>query len=124
MLFLSSLNSCTNQAPEVPKIKPVGVVETGWVISCSDKSEAKSSAHGLPFMLFQTKAGGHFDTFVFSSNNIPPCEMWGIRDVSELMDQANVPRDDEISVVQHLDADEQFHQTWDLIKMRSLASTR
>jgi hypothetical protein len=104
--------------------KPVEMVESGWVITCSDKSEPTSSAHGLPFMLFQTHIGGHFDTFTFSSNNVPKCETWQKRDVDELFKQGSAKRDYEITVVQHMNAHDDFDGTWDLLKMRSLASSQ
>ncbi len=104
-----------------PGAKPVEITETGWIITCSDKSDRSSSAHGLPFMLFQTQNGGHFDTFTFSSNNVPPCETWLKRDLHELDENPEAPRDYEISVVQHMNWRGNFDGTWDLIKMQSLS---
>jgi hypothetical protein len=103
-------------------VKPVEITESGWVISCSDKSDATSSAHGLPFMLFQTQIGGHFDTFTFSTNGVPKCETWRKRDVHELDMSEPTSRDYEITVVQHTKWHGETDGTWDLLKMRSLAS--
>ena len=100
------------------------VTESGWVITCSDKSDQGSSAHGLPFMLFQTKIGGHFGTFTFSSNNVPKCDTWQTRDIHQLDMEESTPRDYEITVIQHMNLRGDFDGTWDLIKMRSLASAR
>jgi hypothetical protein len=83
-----------------PVVKPVEITESGWVNGCSDQSDATSSAHGLPFMLFQTQILGHFDTFTFSSNGIPKCETWRKWDVDELAN-AQARRDYEITVIQH-----------------------
>ena len=75
-------------------------------------------------MLFQTKIGGHFDTFTFSSNNVPKCDTWQMRDVHQLDMEESTPRDYEITVIQHMNWRGDFDGTWDLIKMRSLASAR
>jgi hypothetical protein len=106
-----------------PTSKPVEITEGGWIIGCSDKSDANSSAHGLPFLLFQTEIGGHFDTFTFSSNNVPRCETWQKRDVHELDITEPNTRDYEITVVQHTNWLGNSDGSWDLIRMRSLAST-
>ena len=115
ILALSAASGCK------PASKPVEATETGWIISCSDRSDLTSSAHGLPFMLFQTKIGGHFDTFTFSSNNVPKCETWQKRDVHELDMNESIPRDYEITVVQHSNWRGDFDGTWDLLRMKSLA---
>ena len=124
VLILASLSACDPPSPQHAEStsKPVEVVESGWVISCSDKSGEKTPAHGLPFMLFQTHIGGHFDVFTFSSNNVPKCETWQKRDVHELDMNEAASRDYEITVVQHMSARGDFDGTWDLVKMRSLAS--
>jgi hypothetical protein len=75
-------------------------------------------------MLFQTKIGGHFDTFTFSSNNVPKCDAWQTRDIHQLDMEESTPRDYEITVIQHMNLRGDFDGTWDLIKMRSLASAR
>jgi len=126
VLLIGSLSACEPPAREHAQSasKPVEVVESGWIISCSDKSGEKTPAHGLPFMLFQTHIGGHFDVFTFSSNNVPKCETWQKRDVRELDMNEPASRDYEITVVQHMDAHGDFNGTWDLVKMRSLASSR
>jgi len=124
IFMISSFSAATmpTAQPKTPS-KPVQVTEKGWIISCSDKSEASSSAHGLPFMLFQTHIGGHFETLIFSSSNVPKCEMWRVRDVHELDQEPNTPRDYEITVIQHLNDKEDFEGTWDLMKMKSLADS-
>jgi hypothetical protein len=80
-----------------------------------------NSAHALPFMLFETHVGGHFDTFIFSSNNVPKCAMWHIADIDRPAKEKAAACDYEITVVQHMDDKGDFDGTWDLLKMKSLA---
>jgi hypothetical protein len=107
-------------APAKTPSKPVEVTEGGWVVKCSDASDPANSAHGLPFMLFKTHVGGHFDTFIFSSHNVPKCAMWHIADIDRLAKEKAPPRDYEITLVQHMDDKGDFDGTWDLLRMRSL----
>jgi hypothetical protein len=116
VIILVSIAGCRSD------VKPVEVMESGWIISCSDQSDAKSSSQGLPFMLFQTEVGGHFDTFVFSSNNVPKCETWTKWDVHELDMSEPTNRDYEITVMQHVNWLGKTDGTWDLLKMHALAS--
>jgi len=106
-----------------PASTPVEITESGWIIACVDKSDQTSSAHGLPFMLFQTEPG-HFDTFTFSSNNVPQCETWQKRDVHELDMTEPKSRDYEITVVQHTNWRGSFDGSWGLVRMRSLSGSR
>jgi hypothetical protein len=113
-LFLIPVLSCRTVG------KPVEVTERGWIMTCSDYSTPESSAHGLPFLLFSTEPGGHFDTFIFSVSSVPPCSTWKKWDVHEL-DIANPSKPDyEITIIQHRDWKGEADGTWDLIKMRAL----